>query len=191
MEPELNPYAPPAQWGPNTLPNERGRGIRREGDLLLAVDGAILPSRCIRTNEPTDSGGLTKTRKLTWYPRWIWVFTLVGLIPVSVILASLLQKNFSVTYSLSRRERARFESRLALGWLLFTGAFVQMTVAVALAGTDSGIWAGIVLSSGILMMIAGGVFIFRAAPLRAVSCANGSFGLKGCSEEFLDSVGPA
>lgn len=50
---------------------------------------------------------------------------------------------------------------------------------------------GLILGAGILILIAGLVFVAIANPLKVIRHRDGWFVMKGASPAFLDSIGPA
>jgi len=152
-------------------------------------DGAVLPARCVRTNAPIGPEDWTKTKKMVFTPSWIWVLLLVNLL-VAAIVGSILQKRFTITYSLCKAERARFRNRQIVGWLgFFLGLFGIVGACASLASTSAH-WPVYLLVTAIVVMFGGLVFAVLGNVLKPVKFRDGWFVIKGCSPEFLDSIAP-
>ena len=197
--PETNPYAPPAT---SDALFPRPRWFRREGKFVVVRTGAVLPARCVKTNEAVERYNEVKPRQLMWVPSWarlspslgivapmlaIWMTSdwastafLVVAVP-SILIAGLLpvafQKRMNVTYALQRRER---RWRLAVQSVAVVGG-VGGWLLGKVYDTDS--------FAGFFALIGGGFLasVFHH-PLRAARYRDGEFWIKGCSPEFLDSL---
>lgn len=189
---DVNPYAAPIDLVAQPPIIETNEFVRRDGKFLLVWDGAVLPKRCVRTNQDLESpeGGKMLKRKLTWTPQWVWATMLIMWL-IAVILASVLQKRCTVVYGLSNREIAKFRNRKIFGALAFLGGFGGIFYAIGTLTSSEENLLIIAIISSVVVMIAGLIFLTRSVPLRAVGYINGWFRVKGCSKEFLDSIGPA
>lgn len=193
MSDQVNPYNTPLHGGQSsgfstplaTSPDL----IRRHGNRLLVWDGAVLPPRCIRTNAPIGQNDRTITKRMAYTPGWVWIFILAGLL-IALLLAVILQKRFTIAYCLSEAEAIRRRNRLIVGWLLLPSSLV-MAVLGGIASGEGSTWGSAGLVAGILLLLTSMVLLVSANPLTVVGHKNGWFILKGCSREFLDSIGPA
>ncbi len=112
---EENPYAPPKS---TVLTDELGVGVpirvepRIDGKLLVVRNGAELPDRCLKCNEPAD--GYRFSRSLSWHrPAW-FILVLVSLW-LYFLVYFFVRWKAKVTVGLCPRHRAggRGRSRLA------------------------------------------------------------------------------
>lgn len=149
----------------------------REGALLRVTDNAALPCRCVKCNSSDDVR--MKTKKFTWYPRWVIIIILASLL-IGAIVAICLQQRVTVTYGLCARHRRIYRTRLlvslvaifgSLGLVIYGG--VQNTGMVALFG-------GIVFFAGL-------IYAAIALPiLQPTEIRKGGTGwLRGCGAAFL------
>ncbi|BCU76685.1 hypothetical protein [Luteolibacter sp. LG18] len=189
MSLEANPYAAPAEISAPPVVVSGSDLVRRDGKNLLIWDAAVLPARCIRTNAPIGPDDWTRTKKMVFTPPWIWVTLVAGLL-LPLILSLVLQKKFTITYSLSKAERARFRNRTIWGWSGFFLGMILIGTGIASLGNSSDA-GGLILGAGILILIAGLVFVAIANPLKVIRHRDGWFVMKGASPAFLDSIGPA
>jgi len=206
---ETNPYATPATA--EVAPVFPAHGFRRDGEFVVVRTGAVLPKRCIQTNEPIGQDDWIKEKKLQWSPRWAglctslpyvslillqsWLpsifkdyFTVVIVVMMigSVATASVFLKACFVTYGLKgsvyrKQRRAR---------LTFVGLIGLAGVASMLcAFLGYFMWVVVILVGMVIVSSLSAVRLLRS--FRVTRYRDGEFWLKGCSPEFLDSLGEA
>ena len=94
------------------------------------AEGGRLPSLCMRCGEPAT---LTKTKKFSWHPSWVYLLLLVNLL-VCLIVALIMTKRVTVPVPLCEKHKNQFLWPTLLGvaaLLLLLGALFG---GVALAG---------------------------------------------------------
>lgn len=180
-----NPYSPPVAPPDPTYPKvHQSTGYFADGHLLVIRDGAILPSRCIKTNQPIGPADWTKTKKLTWTPQWVWLLILVSPV-VLIIVAIIVQKKANLTISLSRPIRSKQVKQSAFGWC---GAALGLVILLFSAVQDQD-WITWGIVGGILLIVTGLIFVALASSmLRVAKFKDGWFSIKGCSPGFLKSL---
>lgn len=207
--PETNPYAPPATSEvAQVCP---AHGFRRDGEFIVVRTGAVLPKRCIQTNEPIGQGDWSKEDKLHGSPRWAglcislpcvtplllqnWLpsifkdyfaVVIVAMMIGSVAIASIFHKTCFITYGLKGSvQRKQRRTRL-----IFVGLLGLAGVALMLcAFLGHFIWVFIVLLGMVIVISLSAVRLSRF--IRVIRYRDGEFWLKGCSPEFLDSLDKA
>lgn len=183
-------------------PRSPDRGdYHRDGKLLVIRDGAVLPQRCILTNQALGPGDWTKRMAIYKTPFWVWlpvvVCTLllsksgrsaewVGanvlfLVLLTSIAAIFANKKVTLTYSLNRQARARLLQRRSIALLAAAAGGIAMMISF-FRNEPVEIFGGALVLLGCLAVLA----ISNALTLR--KHAKGWFSLKGCSKEFLDSL---
>jgi hypothetical protein len=91
--------------------------VHREGDVLVAPrEGAILPARCVRCNEPA---GRRLMRRLYWHPPALYLLIFISLC-VYLIPALVFRKKAVLEVGLCERHFRRRRWGIGLGW----GGFV-------------------------------------------------------------------
>ena len=142
---EENPYAPPKS---TVLTDELGVGVpirvepRIDGKLLVVRNGAELPDRCLKCNEPAD--GYRFSRSLSWHrPAW-FILVLVSLW-LYFLVYFFVRWKAKVTVGLCPRHRRRRTRAIAFGWL------------IALAGIGAIIAGASASNNPNVIMIVGGV----------------------------------
>lgn len=124
---DLNPYAAPEDLGAQ-IPQAQADHYEVRGKKLAVQVGAVLPARCIKTNEVVVPGenGKIKTVKLTWINPW-WALLLfipfgIGLLVLIFIYLTKTAKG-TITVHLSntaiRRKRIHLIVIFSLSFLLF------------------------------------------------------------------------
>jgi hypothetical protein len=101
--------------------------IYREGDLLVAPkDGAILPARCVRCNDPA---GRRLMRQLYWHPPALYLLILISLC-LYIIPALIVRKKAVLEVGLCERHFKRRRWGIIIGWVgFFTGLIVFISSA--------------------------------------------------------------
>ncbi|WP_265594661.1 hypothetical protein [Haloferula sp. BvORR071] len=179
--PQPNPYSAPATT--DTAPPPGSLFYRHENFLMIR-DGAVLPARCIKTNQPQEVKDWNKQVQLTWTPPWIYIFLPFALLPV-LLLASLMSKRAKVTYTLCREERSRLVKRKTLATLgFFAGVAILIAGLVYLENSA----AGPVAIVAAILMVASLVVIAITNAVSVRKHKDGWFTVKGCSPEFLNSI---
>ena len=173
---EINPYQAPAE----TSTQAQNLPFYTDGKFLVIRSGAVLPSRCVKTNQPIPESSL-KTRDMSWAHPMIAVLVLLSPL-ILIIVYFIVRKTCTVTYGvhsdIRRQKRKWFWIKIALAIVLL----IAMLVASA---ADSPIAIMITL----LALIAAVISLFIGnSPLGISKHRSGEFWLKGCSEEFLESV---
>lgn len=180
-----NPYIPSTAALESPSVPRAHHAIHRDGDLLVIRDGAVLPARCLKTNRPIGASDYTATKKVYWTPGWVWALLLLSPL-IALIVAAILQKKATLTYSLSRELRSRYMKRTAISLGLF---FVGLGLLFVTFYVGKESLFGVGIGGGILLMITGLVLAVTLSKVISVKRFNdGWFYLKGCSPEFLDSL---
>lgn len=182
--PDQNPYATPVAVGMPPLPQSVSSYYFRDGDLLVIRDGAVLPSRCVHTNQDVGPEDWTKRTRMTWTPPWVFVLILVNIL-VLLIVAMCVNKKAWLTYSLSRQARGRLIKRRSIAFLVFVaGVAASIGSGVYIEG-DLAVWLAVLCA--VISLVA----LFVLALTSAISVkkhTDGWFSIKGCSPEFLNSL---
>lgn len=122
--PTNNPYAAPQAPIPAMLADnaQYSGGVWRQGKVLIMHRSAILPARCVKTNEPTER---RLRRKLYWHHPAIYAALLLNLI-IYAVLASVLSHRATIEIGLSETGFAKRRRVMLIAWigvLLSLGAF--------------------------------------------------------------------
>lgn len=143
-----NPYAPPLDSG-GMPPQQSPIGIWRQGKLLVMHKQAILPSACVKSNEPA-TGRLI--RKLTWHSPLVYLVILFNLI-IYAIVAMAVSKRAKIEIGLSETWFAKRRRAIIFGWTgVITGFVFLFGGLMSDLGTSSIAVAGIALSMPIMLL---------------------------------------
>ena len=154
-------------------------GIHVEGKHLVVVDGAVLPQRCIKTNEPVAEPGRTKT--LYWANPLILVAFLINAI-LGIVLYLVLRKRCRITYAMSSRMRTAYLYRRLVAVMVWVRGF-----ALAIVGALKGRLELLVI--GIGLCLAGLILTLAfTTVLNIAKYRDGRFYLRGCGKPFLDAI---
>jgi len=163
------------------LSAEAGDGVWRQGPLVVMRRDAVLPDRCLKSNEP--SAGRLK-RKLQWHHWTVYLALLVNVI-VYIILATIISRRATIQIGLSQPWFARRRRTIVIAWTTFlTG--LALTASGLFAGPS---WAPWLAIAGVLMMLGGAIYGLVAARLVAAKRIDRThIWLKGACPEFLDAL---
>jgi hypothetical protein len=179
---ENNPYAPPVQASqPLSPPGDVF--FFREGDFLVVRDGAVLPTVCLRTNEPAGEGSWRMKVGIAWTPPWVFLLILLNIL-VLLIVALVTQKKAKITYSLSAAVRGSIVRKRGIGFFLLLAAVTLFYFGITSSYESTGAY----FQGGVAALIVALVFFVIANPLKVVKHREGWFGIKGCSKEFLETL---
>lgn len=154
-----------------------GSGAWRDKSTLVMSQGAALPDRCIKCNEPAH--GLRLKRKLTWHHPAIYLLIFVALL-IYLVVALILRKRATVEIGLCERHLAKRRKNILITWLVFSlGVAGLIMAAVAEDGTY-------LLVGAILLL---GAIIYGLVVVRVVvpSKIDDKFvWLRGVNKNYLD-----
>lgn len=147
-----NPYAPPTVV---LEPEPERPEITVDGRYLILRNGAVLPSRCVVTNKPTQSAADRFWRVFEWAPSFR---------PV------LRRGRCRVSYCVHRDQRlTHYRNRFLFGFTLLLIAWLAL---------GNFVW-------WFSLLIPVNMFGTPVDPLRVRSMKNGYFWIEGCSEDYL------
>lgn len=174
----VNPYAPPvASHAIPSMVVGAGSEVFRDGDLIVARDGAPFPDRCVRCNQAARGYRLKKT--FYWHPPSWYLLILLSIL-IYAIVAMVVRKKASFELALCPQHRKRRRRLIGIGLSLP----VLMLLVVILSEGES--------TSVLLMMM--GVFvglviaIVGAQILSPKKIEDGYAYLKGARPQFLASL---
>ncbi|QDU55381.1 hypothetical protein Pan181_15700 [Aeoliella mucimassa] len=155
--------------------------IQVDGNCLVVKPGAVLPNRCIRTNEPTPPQD-RRRQTLYWLPVWLVVVAVLTL-PLLPIVYFGTRKVCTITYSESRKSRARRHAFVVHAILVGIGLFLGMLIS-----TSHGMWnASVVTTVGFLFTLIVTAFAARG-PLKITRHNNNRFWINGFSSEYISAL---
>jgi hypothetical protein len=134
-------------------PTAEPGNVWRDQKVLVFEQGATLPQRCVRCNEPSEGSGYRAT--FYWHEPALYLLILCGLL-VYFIVALIVRKRALVFVGLCPRHAAqRKRGRLIGGFLLVVGLlFFPVAAAVESGGAFFG-WTGLamILAAAVLSAI--------------------------------------
>lgn len=176
-----NPYASPvSQYTGMAQPAKPidTSGIWREGDQLIAINGAQFPPLCVKCNAPATK---MVRKKFAWHNPILLITILAGVL-VYAILVLVLQKQATVTYGICDQHRARRRNYLLVFWLIvfpiIAGLFVCGFIFERIE---------LVLLMPIALIVLGIVFanLVRILAPKKINDTHGWY--KGASQAFLNN----
>ena len=114
---EINPYAVTTA-NPHMVPADYSNAIFQSGNLLILHKTAILPDRCVKSNEPTEH---RLRRNLIWHHPLVYLVILVNLI-IYVIVAMIVRKTAVLQIPLAKRYKSKRIRNMLIAWgMVFAG----------------------------------------------------------------------
>jgi len=114
---DFNPYAAPQFSASTDRPEhdpDEGRGVWRDGDVLVMAKIARLPMRCVKCNEPATN---RLKRTLYYHHPAIYLIILANLL-IYAIVAVIVRKSVKIEIPLCDDHRSRRRGAILLGWVL-------------------------------------------------------------------------
>ncbi|HTN74874.1 MAG TPA: hypothetical protein VL096_06490 [Pirellulaceae bacterium] len=181
---ELNPYAPPpiiAEAVPLMAQMVPGDGLWRQDKLLVMRKDALLPDRCVKSNQPTKR---RLKRNLVWYPKWLLITLLGGWLPY-VILVLVLQKKATIQIGLTEEWLSRRWQRIGIAWGLVLLGFALFAGGIAMLDQVE-VLGGVMMLSAIFMLLGGAIYGLMSARMVYPKKIDDRFvWLQGVAPEYL------
>jgi hypothetical protein len=190
-----NPYASPAICEDVVMaevadePDWRA-GLYRKGNQLVMHKQALLPDRCVKSNEP--AGGKRLQRNLSWYHPLISLSVLASPL-VFIILACILRKQAIIRVGLSKPWFRKRRRALLIGWLMaLLGLVIFFSSIVIVTGPQCQMpWMGWGILLGVVVIIAAWIYGSMASRMVAPARITDDYvWLKGVHPEFLADLPP-
>jgi hypothetical protein len=199
MTQDENPYASPLytndQETPEIYPVEevgeasnRRIDVFREGKLLVMRKNAILPDRCVKSNEP--AAGKIR-RNLSWHPSYVYFIIILNII-IYAIVASLVSKKATVYIGLSETWIRKRRNAILIGWMLPLLGVVLFVISLIIltephGNTDPVFGFGILGS--IVLILGGAIYGIIASQLVSPTRITDRFvWLRGVHPEYIESL---
>ena len=122
-----NPYAVYNTHAPASV--LQPGGIFQKGKLLIVHKQAVLPDRCVKSNEPTSD---RLKRKLTWHHPAIYLVILFNLL-VYVIVAMIVRKTAAFDIPLATRYKAARVKWMIIAWSMAFVSIALFILGIAMA----------------------------------------------------------
>lgn len=173
-----NPYAPPQSFESTAHPSSGSKGVWRDGKDLVTVQGALLPSRCVKCNAPGTPG---KPVQLWWHHGGYYLF--VFLSPIIYIIVALIARNGAVVSpALCEEHKKRRTQANLIGWL---GSIGSIFLCLFFASVGQGVLALMSVAGFITCVV---IAMSRGRVVTAKRINKVHVRMGGCGEEFLDSL---
>lgn len=177
---DTNPYKPPVAL--DTFSGKPDAGtICVEGKYLVVCSGAVLPQRCVKTNQKITEQDM-RHKTFEWCSPWVALsFLISGCI--MIVLYFVFRRKCSLTFGIHPSVRKKYRNRLIFKVLATVALLVSLPFVAA---TDSG---GLIAAVLILFIFAFIASFIGNSPLSIAKHREGEFWIKGCCQEFLHQIG--
>jgi hypothetical protein len=186
---EVNPFASPLSEEPAgavAAEDWRSRCLYRKGRLLVMHKEAVLPDRCVKSNQPAH--GRRLKRKLAWHHPVLYLILPADVL-VYLITVLILRKRATIYVGLSEEWFRRRRRALVIGWTLIVGGAAMLGVGLASIGQSPRALPAITL--GLLVALGGLIYVSRAARIvQAKWITNHFVWLKGVHPDYLATLPP-
>jgi hypothetical protein len=176
-----NPYAPPIASPANpaiaAMAVGAGSEIYRDGELIVARDGASFPDRCVRCND--SAGGFRVKKTFYWHPPSWYLLVLLSVL-IYAVVAMVVRKKASFELALCPQHRKRRRNLIGIGLAL---PVLALVVVILSEGDPASVYFLIMgFLVGIVLAIVG------AQILSPKKIEDGYAYLKGARPQFLSSL---
>jgi hypothetical protein len=153
-----------------------------------------LPAVCMRCGQPAT---VYKYRTFSWYPPWVLLLLLVGLLPAAIV-AMILTKRMYVSIPLCESHKNHWLVRtllilgsLALVVVLIVCAVIVVSVISDQMGRKGDDAVGFVCLGGAVLFVLWLVLIgiMQSTAIRPTEITDDTITLSGVSERFINAVG--
>ncbi len=177
---DTNPYQPPVVQDP--LPGKlHTPAVGIDGKYLVVTPGAVLPQRCVKTNQKITEGEM-KRKAFEWCSPWVALsFLISGCF--TIILYFVFRKKCEIVFGVHATVSAKYRNRLIFKLLATVGLFVAMPFVAAIDNS------ALIAATIILFIIAFISLFVGNSPLSVAKHRQGQFWIKGCCQEFLEQIG--
>lgn len=168
-------------------PHVESPGVWRRGDMLVMQRLAILPDRCVKTNQPADH----KVKySLAWHPPEVYLTILLS--PVIYLLVALAARRIaviSIGLSAEQHRRRVHNTRTACGLLLLGFGLIIGCVIAMVRGRADVFVVGLILGVAISVIAASwGIRVWRV--LRAGKIDKDFLYINGVCPDYLAQLPP-
>jgi hypothetical protein len=123
-----NPYAVYSTSAPPIAVQPTG-GIFHKGDLLVVHKQAVLPDRCVKSNEPTSE---RLKRKLMWHHPALYFLILINLL-VYALVALIVRKSATFDIPLAPRYKAARIKWMVIAWSMIFVSLALFILGIAMS----------------------------------------------------------
>lgn len=185
---DVNPWQAPTAT--TQLPYGSGKGIWRDGQLLVVQQQATLPPTCVKNNTPAHQ---LIERKFHWHAPWIYWLAFLPIF-FYVIAALVMRKKHVLSVPMSDEASQTRSNRIAFGWiagvigfsLSMGGVFAMLLEGLNLIQMS---WAIAAVIVGTLFVMAGAVVGSNASYiLRPKKMTTDMTWFSGAHPDFLLSL---
>ena len=153
---EFNPYSAPeagVAGSPLVAEAEEGRGVWRDGKILVMAKVARLPSRCVKCNAPAT---YRLWRKFSWHTPWLFLMVIFPGLLFYAIVALIVRKTAKVELPLCDVHKSRRSKGIAIGWVVSLAGIGLFFVAVQSGLPDE--LVGVLGLIGLVLLLAGLIY---------------------------------
>jgi hypothetical protein len=186
---EINPYESPSYYinfEPDTMAETQPEGpwVFRKGNQLVMHKDALLPDRCVKSNQP--AGGLRLCRKLSWHHPLIYFTAIFGLV-VYPLLAIAHLKQATIYVGLSKPWFSRRRRAILISWgLALLGIAIFGSYAFISDPHSKDAWFKCGAPLGILVLLGGVIYgIIKSQIVSATRITEDYIWLKGVHPDYL------
>lgn len=185
-------YANPVDTNPYQSPQTDCYACENRQELHLVVSAnTVLPSICIKTNQPVSQADMIRG-EFYWCSPWVAILALGG--PLVIPAFFLLRKRITITYGLTPELRRKWRiwriAKIGMIGITFVTPVLALAVIFAIGSLAWPVGPGLI---GALMIVALDVSFIALLvsifignpPLTAVKHRHGLFWVKGCSAAYL------
>ncbi|MDD7987367.1 hypothetical protein PQO01_20640 [Lentisphaera marina] len=181
---EHNPYQVSESNIDNMASTDRIKGVGVEGEYLVCQHTAILPKRCMITNEELKISDKAIVKKLSWASPWIYLCILLNII-ILLIVYFIVRKKLEITYYLKDEVNEQFKKKKNFHLCIAFASLISGIACIALAPPD-------IQGFGFLGILGFLIFLCVASAkgthFTIKKFKNGKFYIKGVHPSYLNFI---
>ncbi len=155
-------------------------GYRVDGDTLIVKTNAVLPARCIKTNETLELQ--TKSVTKYYFPNWVYVLILINLL-ILLIVYMIVRKPVVVTYSIGKTARTKIWIKAGVA----AGIAALLTFGCCIfSNASTPAYSIISMGLGVVSFLVMFTFFDHVGVSKKVG--DSEYVLTGCCKEFIEQT---
>lgn len=132
---EHNPYQVSESSVDDTMATGPIKGVGVEGEYLVCQKHAVLPKRCMITNEELKISDKPITKKMSWASPWIYLCILLNII-ILLIVYFIVRKKLEITYYLKDEVKETFKKKKNFHLCIAFASLIAGITCIAVAPPD-------------------------------------------------------
>jgi predicted Zn finger-like uncharacterized protein len=159
---------------------KQGQKVWRSGNKLVIHVNAVLPDRCVKTNQPSQ--GQRLKRNLYWHHPAFYLLLLLNAI-IYLIVSLSVRKRATIEIGVSDAVMEKRKLAITAGWVLGLGGIAVFVLGLAYESL------GVLIPTGIVAFLVGIVWAMTGVNIVTPARIDGEYvWLRGINKEYLAAL---